>query len=274
MKPLIYRGTVALQGYKRLKQKRGGKSCAECSVHRGGGGEKRKKHGDAVIVAVRREKPGEQRIKIVALYAPPKNKIQNPRGWRERKERRASDTVPGKREKKRSRYASSERGDASKSGHREQQRGTERSEERRRDRRIHWKAKNKSVLQPPNYFNLHRIMNAAIKNNKKPVHPSRLTFPGRNVQRECKHGWTKADARQPAREERGKETGEKGGTKRGKNRGDIESAWVLRDRVNESTGQLHGVDCKARSKYSGVLVIRLPFSRSCVLLYEVLWILS
>lgn len=72
-------------------------------------------------------------------------------------------------------------------------------------------------------------------------------------------------------EKRGeKETGEKGGTKRGKNRGDIESAWVLRDRVNESTGQLHGVDCKARSKYSGVLVIRLPFSRSCVLLYEVL----
>lgn len=27
--------------------------------------------------------------------------------------------------------------------------------------------RNKSILRPPNYLNLHRIMNAAIKNNKK-----------------------------------------------------------------------------------------------------------
>lgn len=37
-------------------------------------------------------------------------------------------------------------------------------------------------------------------------------------------------------------TREKGQTKRGENRGDIGSVQALRDKVNESAGQLHDID--------------------------------
>lgn len=193
--------------------------------------------------------------------APPKNKIQNPRGWRERKGRRASDTVPAK-ETKRSWYASSERGDASKSGHSEQQRGTERSEERRRDGKIRWKVKNKSVLQPSNYFNLHRIMNAAIKNNKKDLFTPRVP---RCLLAMCKES-VNTDERRLTRdnqpEKRGeKETGEKGGTKRGENRADIESCVIglMSQRVNYTASIVKRVRNTAESRLSDCRLAEVPY---------------
>lgn len=122
--------------------------------------------------------------------------------------------------------------------------------------------KNKSVLQPSNYFNLHRIMNAAIKNNKKDLFTPRVP---RSLLAMCKEN-VNTDERRLTRdnqpEKRGeKETGEKGGTKRGENRADIESCVIglMSQRVNYTASIVKRVRNTAESRLSDCRLAEVPY---------------
>lgn len=56
-------------------------------------------------------------------------------------------------------------------------------------------------------------------------------------------GWraTTSQRREKKKGKKKEKTREKGQTKRGENRGDIGSVQALRDKVNESAGQLHDI---------------------------------
>lgn len=92
-------------------------------------------------------------------------------------------------------------------------------------------------------------MNTAIKTNKKKKILLTLFAP-RSMLTLCKET-VNTDERRLARDyqpkkrkKKGKKkekTREKGQTKRGENRGDIGSVQALRDKVNESAGQLHDI---------------------------------
>lgn len=187
----------------------------------------------------------------VVLYAPPKNKIQKPRRWREQKGwKECGTTGKEKQREKRDERDTSEGLIRAREG--KQRRGTELAggeregaKQRKKKRDVDWRVKNKNVLQPPNYLNLHRIMNTAIKTNKKKQILLTLLTP-RSMLTLCKET-VNTDERRLARDyrpkkrekkkrkkkKRGKKreekTREKGQTKRGENRGDIGvctgSAW-------------------------------------------------